>query len=201
MVEDIVGNLIGTEGLDLVLIGEPARLSATSTDRLTLETLSGDVAVLDWKCPEEITRELDRIPFAVQRARHPHDPAAPNRSEVATRGMYAFDLNRFGSSRELISALQDLNARRGVRIFSLGLPDSAPASAQPNHAPRTRDGTSLDATSGSGISGNPTSGNGSRDQSGGLLSVSSAKRAPTAGSSGDPLDLDDLIDQLDKADP
>ncbi len=52
--QSVVGELIGLNGIDLTLVGPLAQLDETSTDRLTLASLSGDVAVLDWQRPEEI---------------------------------------------------------------------------------------------------------------------------------------------------
>ena len=50
--QGVVGELIGLSGIDLILVAPLDSLSETSTDRLTLSSLDGDIAVLDWSQPE-----------------------------------------------------------------------------------------------------------------------------------------------------
>src|SRR6056297_1563232 len=52
--ESIIGELIGRPGIDLTLVGRLSDLATGSTDRLTLESLRGDLVVLDWQPPERI---------------------------------------------------------------------------------------------------------------------------------------------------
>ncbi len=119
MAEEVVGRLIGAEGIDLTLIGPLSSLAETSTDRLTLESLSGDVAAMDWQDPAAIVDGLAAVGFHAQRAPHPHDDDAPAPSS-ANRRVFAFDMNRFRGPVELVDALRQLNARRQVRTFAIG---------------------------------------------------------------------------------
>ena len=90
LAEAVVGELIGLNGIDVTLVGPIAQLAPASTDRLTLESLTGDVAVLAWQCASETMAALAGIDFQGERSPHAHDrdvalPAA------RIRRIYAFD--------------------------------------------------------------------------------------------------------------
>ena len=137
MSEAVVGELIGLAGIDLTLVESLARMSETSTDKLMLDGITGDVCVLDWQSPESMIASLHDKGFAGQRSPHPHDvDAATSMSSSADRPMrriYAFELNRFSDAKTLCEALMDLRAVREVRTFSLGAPSSTtpPAAEKP----------------------------------------------------------------------
>ena len=57
--QGVVGELIGLSGIDLVLVGPLDSLSESSTDRLTLSSIGGDIAMLDWRMP--LPREVARF--------------------------------------------------------------------------------------------------------------------------------------------
>lgn len=191
MTEEVVGQLIGAAGIDLTLIGPLSSLAETSTDRLTLESLAGDVAALDWQSPEAIMQGLASVNFHAQRAAHPHDGEAPKK-QSGIRQVYAFDMSRFRGPGELIKALTDLNGRRQVRTFSIGLGDSlgvgitrepARPAAEPPLVPIEPVPPTQGTTPPGEIKTTP-------------VHDVKAGEPPASG-----LDLDDLIDQLDQADP
>ena len=118
--ESIIGELIGRPGVDLTLVGQFASLSEGSTDRLRLESIAGDVAVLDWQSPAEIVASLAAIGFSGARTPHPGDPDPPA-VNPPTRRIYAFDLRRYGRAETVCTQLGELLAGRQTRTFSLGL--------------------------------------------------------------------------------
>ena len=118
--ESIIGELIGRPGVDLTLVGPFSSLSQGSTDRLRLESLSGDVAVLDWQSPAEIVAALATIGFFGARTPHPGDPDPPP-VNPPTRRIYAFDLRRYGRAEAVCGHLAELLAGRQTRTFSLDL--------------------------------------------------------------------------------
>lgn len=209
MAEAVVGELIGAEGIDLTLIGPLSSLAETATDRLTLESISGDVAALDWQDPETIVRGLAAVNFLAHRAPHPHDddvptPAMGTAPALGSRRVYAFDMNRFRVAGELIEALKELNARRQVRTFTIGPGSIAPRSSDvpganshpatpPQVDQKVKIATSRSVTSQvigvSGVTGSPEAGEV-------VPHSNSQASSPRTG-----LDLDDLLDQLDQADP
>jgi hypothetical protein len=206
MADEVVGNLIGAGGLDLMLIAPPASLAETATDRLTLETLTGDVAVLDWQDPERIVLSLASVNFRGHRTPHPHDldatlaatssPAvASSPAAAAPRRVFAFDLRRFAGSRELIDALQELNSRRQVRTFGIGIVSRIPqADADQRKAPSAQ----LPATDQADtVSGAERTGPPLRQSSSQATVQPAGKEVRPAGA----LDLDELLDQLEQADP
>ena len=127
--EEVVGNLIGKPGIDLTLVDTIPSLAEGSTDRLTLESLSGDVVILDWFEPAAIVQRLAEIGFEGRRSSHEHDSGASEESSSespviagsAPRRIYAFDLSRFTKAMDLIDALVRLNDTRQVRTFTIGI--------------------------------------------------------------------------------
>lgn len=229
MIEGVIGQLIGAEGIDLALIGRPSTLAEDSVDRLTLESLSGDVAVLDWRSPEAIVGDLVAVGVDAERAAHPHDAEAganvavaigstsPTSPVSARRRVYAFDLANFGQPEEVIAALRALNQRRQVRTFTIGLgPQSTPAHVAgngrrsgPNEGARgvaPEENVLPLAESKPGGRGAGPSGNGAEaGAANGDRSIAPADPQtvsdPSQRASNEGIDLDDLLDQLDQADP
>ncbi len=128
--EAIVAELIGVPEIDLTLVGPLAQLSASSTDRLALESLTGDVAVLDWQSPDEIVRSLARVGFDGDRVPHANDVEA-TAPRTPGRRIYAFDLTRFRDLTSLHQAIGQLKSSLQVRTFSLPLGPSTVVSPSP----------------------------------------------------------------------
>lgn len=187
LAESAVGQLIGLPEIDLTLVGPLSQLADGSTDRLSLESLSGDVAVLDWRTPAEIIGALGVFDFDGDRAPHPHDRDAPG-ATATSRRIYAFDLNQFTNADSLCEAIGQLKSGRQVRTFSLGI----------GPAPGAGKKTLPQATAPIGPTGkSPTTG--SKDEETAPAAPSAPKPSPidAAGE----LDLDQLLDQLDALDP
>lgn len=197
--EDVVGQLIGLPGIDVALIGPVRTLVAESTDRLTLDTISGDVAMLDWQDPEQTIADLASVGFSGARAAHTNDPHPPQNGSPLRR-IYTFDLTRFSDAAEVVQALVELRDHRRVKTLSIGLsPPPKPAATGTSHSNRNPDDSST--------SGGPI------PEKNGVSQVASSP--PTAdppssskqendrpGRTGtQPIDLDQLIDQLDELDP
>lgn len=223
--EAVVGELIGLSGIDLTLVEPLDRLGATSTDHLTLSSLSGDIAVLDWQTPEQTATAFSRLGIEGERAPHPNDVAVPAPPPMQ-RKLYLFDLNVFDDAKVVLAALQQLNASRSVRTFSLGLaPTSKPE--LPLAGPPNKSTTIVDEQTGSGVPGaSPSeteSSTGRSETAAGSAAFKASDETPdsTASSTSDrlpvdhkpsrtgrhssaadgDLDLDELIDQLDQLDP
>jgi hypothetical protein len=192
LIEQVVGNLLGRPGIDLVLIRSLAGLDPNSTDGLTLESIAGDVAVLDWQPPEEIVSALQRIGFNGCRAPHRFDTSAAV-AAADERRIYAFDLTRIRDVAELQSALEALKSDRQVRTFSIGTlaPPRRPAASQ---APRPAVPAAEPASVPVSV---PAS---SVPASSVPASSVPASFVPAAVCRQTELDLDALIDQLDRSD-
>ena len=219
--QGVVGELIGFSGIDLILVGPLDSLGESSTDRLTLSSIGGDIAVLDWRIPEVMHESLRRLGINGTRVRHAPDPhvaefgIAPKNPEGRPRKLYFFNLNEFSAPERVVAALAELNADRAVRTFSLApivkRPDaseSAPMMDKRLHS-ETSDGTT---------SGTPMANGAPLDTVGGELAKSrrtgsdASPQGPKGpitqrpstifnGADSDGQDLDALIDELDRLDP
>lgn len=135
---EVVARLIGAPGIDLSLIGPLESLAENSTDRLMLERLSGDLALLSWESPAAAAERLAASQIPGRRAPHPLDPdataangqsaAAPG-SEGSQRRIYHHPLDGH-SAAALQSAIERLLASRRVVTFQL-----APAATPPRTPP------------------------------------------------------------------
>lgn len=130
---ELAVQLMGVPGLDLAILGslEP---DMPGTDRLLLESLSGDLAIVDWRDPDETLLALQRLGIAGSRASHRLDPASGQPSGGARR-LYLIDLRRGDSPAEVLASLQAILASRRVVTVSLGTlagGSAAPAPANPS---------------------------------------------------------------------
>jgi hypothetical protein len=191
--EAVVGELIGLAGIDLVLVDRLEQIQPTSSDFLTLDSLTGDVAVLDWQAAEATVATLNRLGFPGHRARHAHDLAAT--SAVNSRRIYAYDLNEFDGAPRVVSALGELLSSRQIRTFTLdGIRPQQPkervegavpeAAASPSGNEKPPDRNILSDSANRPANAQAGSGAGSADRSGPRKT----------------LDLDELVDQLDSLD-
>ena len=199
LAQQVVGELIGLQGIDLTLVEPFSQLHESSTDRLTLGSLGGDVAVLDWRSPAEILASLASIDFEGKRSPHQHDLEVPS-APANSRRIYAYDLSKFSRADDVIAALSRLNADRQVRAFSLGPPPISLASTSnrvsgqnapikgipkaPLRNPQDSVQTDPPVTSQSSLKSDKPPSQGHQRQPQGQK----------------PLDLDDLLDQLDRSD-
>ena len=127
LAEQVVGELIGVAEIDLTLVQSVIGLRPDSTDCMNLQSISTDIAVLDWAPAQEIAEALSENQIPGSRSPHPHD-SETDRTENERR-FYLFDLTKFDSGPELIRALQNLKNERQTRTFSLG--GLTPQSSQP----------------------------------------------------------------------
>jgi len=213
--QGVVGELIGLSGIDLVLVGPLDSLDESSTDRLTLSAIGGDMAVLDWRMPEVMHESLRRLGIDGTRARHAADPevvelgVAPVNPNGSSRKLYFFNLNEFNAPEPVVASIAELNAARAVRTFSL-----APVVKRPDaqEAAQMKDERLLPEASDDATLGAPL------DAVGGHVAGSKQPKAdampqvpmgtvtqhpPTSsrGADSEGQDLDALIDELDQLDP
>ncbi|MEM8666480.1 MAG: hypothetical protein AAGG48_03125 [Planctomycetota bacterium] len=194
LAEQIVGEVIGLPGLDLTLVGPIRTLAESSTDRLSLEVISGDIAFLDWQPQEQAMAELAAIGFAGCRTPHANDPQ-PNSNHVMNpqRRIYAFDLGQFTQATDVKQALTQLRDHRQVKTLSIGLgPPSKRTPAVPHGKPTTGL-TPQDATS------EKTPVNMSTPKPATDRAARPSSPQPTTPANS--IDLDHLLDQLDELDP
>jgi hypothetical protein len=189
--EAVVGELIGLGGIDVTLVGPLAEISSASTDQLTLESLSGDVAVLDWQSPSAIMASLHQIGFGGQRSAHENDPDVESRA-ANLRRIYALDLAKFSRPEDIFQALTRLNASRQVRTFSLGLSANSDSQQTEPPARATSQEKPRRAKNVEAIPEKPLGTSSTQPPS---------EDTSTSPERGESLNLDDLLDQLDQLDP
>ena len=118
LVDEVVGRLIGSEGMDLILVESFSSMTEGSVDRLPLETLSGDLAILDWLSPERIVEGWNGLGFDGYRAPHRLDSeASPAIGQF--RRIYAFNLSEADSADSVLQGLKEIHAGRQVRTVTL----------------------------------------------------------------------------------
>ena len=192
LAEAIVGELIGMPEIDLTLVGNLVNISPASTDLLSLESHTGDVAALDWQPPADIVAALGKLGFKGSRTPHPDDLQAP--PAEPTRRIYAFDLTQFPDARSVCEAVAKLRSQRQVRTFTLSPAATAKSKTDSSSAavvdtPQTpQNARQPDSRAPTVDSPSP-----------GTADGRNAPR-PTARPQGS-RDLDDLLDQLEELDP
>jgi hypothetical protein len=130
---DVVARLIGSPGIDLSLVGGLDKMDAAGTDRLVLERLNGDAAILAWHNPAEIADRLAALGTSGYRARHMLDPSAPGERATTTNGTskHRLFLIDFGSatSAQIDTAVKQILQSLRVQTISLGIPGKAASPA------------------------------------------------------------------------
>jgi hypothetical protein len=111
----LIAELIGRAGIDVSLIGPLSQVEQSATDRLVLEGISGDFAIVAWQTPERVMEQLAALQISGRRSVHradPHAGAGPGRR------IYCFDWSRFSTAEELIGITRATVGRapRGDRL-------------------------------------------------------------------------------------
>ncbi|QDV64777.1 hypothetical protein [Crateriforma conspicua] len=125
MIDEIVGQLIAVPGVDLMLVRSPHHWEPESTDRLTLENLQNDVAVLDWVPIEQSADALRQVCQDHARTRHENDADAPP-PRVGSKCLFLFDLGQFETAVDVVDAIHRIQESRQVRTFQLFGTTAAP---------------------------------------------------------------------------
>ncbi len=195
LAESIVGELIGRPGIDVTLVGSLDAFDEGSTDAMTLQSITSDVAFLDWMSPDQLISKLSSIGFDGVRSPHAADPSASvpmaNPSpDSPGRRIYAFDLRNVSDAQQLCESLQGLLANRRIKTITIGgdfsrvRPTAPIATPTPPKSKSVHPSGSADVASPSLPSDLPSSD-----------AVAAAVTKPAE------IDLDDLVDQLDQLDP
>lgn len=172
--EQLVGNLLGKPGIDVTLVAPLDEIAAGSTDALTLESITSDVAVLTRHAHEQTMAQLESLGFRGGRVRHLGDPDAP--AGVASgRRIYTFDLNQPWDIGQWIEALERLRKVKAVKTFGIMPPGK---SDSPTRVPSSQPASPRHSA--------PV--------------VLPPSPNPSVGSSPSDEHLDDLLDQLDDSD-
>ena len=204
LADSLVGELIGASGLDLILVDPLAEMEIDAIDRLTLESLEGDVALLDWKDSSEIIRDWRDAGLVGERA--PHDLESEAVLGVAgVRRVYAMDLRVVESYRQVLTALGKIQSERMVKTFTLGLPLTGGPQAE-RKPPLNGSDSPLIAEQGGNSLAEPSQGNQAKSASSELEKPSIGPKAGElekirGAKSQNKLDLDALMDEFDRSDP
>lgn len=128
----LIAELIGRSGIDVSLIGPLSQVEQSTTERLVLEGISGDFALVAWQTAEETMAQLAALQISAQRSAHRADPQA---GTEPGRRIYCFDWNRFSTAEELAASLgQLLNERRVVTVSLAPPPASTPSQSPPQQS-------------------------------------------------------------------
>ena len=143
LADELVAQLLGRPAMDLGLIGPLESVAQAPTDRLMLDGLSGDFAILAWSDAEATIERLRALGIQGGRAPHSGDPdVAP----PAGRRIYCYDGRGYRSAADVVTALAALLKDRQVVTFNLaGLATPQASAAAPSAANASHTGGSLPA--------------------------------------------------------
>lgn len=126
--DDVIANLLGRPGLDLVLLEHMPSQSSPDTERLALEGLQGTVATVAWCDAETLASSLNDAAEAGSQStrfvRRPHaadsqaDSWQPQPDHI---GLFHFDMHQ-QSAESLHQDLVSLLASQQTRTFGITLP-------------------------------------------------------------------------------
>lgn len=145
--ENIVGELLGRPGLDVVMLERIPAADEGATESLALEGLSPPIACLTWHEFDKVQHDLAAAGYPLSRCRHADDPAGES-SNANQAAAYFFDLRPASVHDSILDKLRTLRDRLNVTTFSLqGLapPPRKPVVAQADVSPK-RDAESNDVT-------------------------------------------------------
>jgi hypothetical protein len=117
---DLVFQLMGVAGIDLSIVNSLQDDEIAETDRLLLTSLENDLAVLDWRDPDETLESLRSIGLSGDRSPHPLDPASPAVTP-GKRRFYIVDLRRGDRPSTVAESMRNLLGARRVVAVPLGL--------------------------------------------------------------------------------
>ncbi|WP_372716256.1 hypothetical protein [Novipirellula sp.] len=208
-VDAVLGEMLGLPEIDLTVVNRLETISISSTDHLTLESITGDMVVLDWQTASQTCQTLRSLGLDAVRGPHPDDPDAVVDPALRSRRVYAFDLRQFADAKTLRESILRLHANKQVKTFSLSL-GSSNAAANPPQTTGTREvsgkrqetsplpGAPNGASSEKGAS--PKKGGGDEND-GGNVSPPPRPLTRAANHAVTSEHLDALVDQLDDFDP
>jgi hypothetical protein len=209
---ELVFQLMGVAGIDLSIVNSLLPDEIADTDRLLLTSLQNDLAVLDWRDPDDTLGALQSVGLSGVRAPHPLDPSAPPVAP-GMRRFYIVDLRRGDQPAIVAESMKQLLGQRRVVAIPLGI--GLNAKAQPKSTPQPVPGPPQAAKHGDESSGEATP---RKAETPGILRSFAATDEPVlppapnvakppasgaikaADSSPSETDLDALVDGLNAAD-
>ena len=183
-VDAVLGELLGLPEIDLTLVNRLESISIPSTDHLTLESITGDMVVLDWQSPDQTCQSLRTLDIEGIRWPHPDDLDVVVDSTQRLRRIYTFDLRLFPNAKKLRESISRLHAAKQVKTFSLSAGGSSVLPISPMASSPHAFGKK---------------GKGDIPPNLDLTAPSASPRIDASADTSDP--LDDLVDQLDDFDP
>jgi len=174
---ELVFQLMGVAGIDLSIVNSLLPDEIADTDRLLLTSLQNDLAVLDWREPDDTLASLQSVGLSGVRAPHALDPSAPPVAP-GKRRLYIVDLRRGDRPATVAESMKDLLGQRRVVAVPLGFGSIAKPQPPSTSQPTT-----------------PTV-----PLSGGVAAPAASEALKAASSSPSETDLDALVDGLNAAD-
>ena len=134
---DLVARLIGAPGIDLSLVGDLETMDSAKTDRLVLESMAGEAAVLVWESPAASFARFAEYGIAGYRARHSLDveglsePPSSGAGASANRARKVYFISLQGrDGGQVVACIEQLLQSRRTKTVSLSLAPNPPAPNQ-----------------------------------------------------------------------
>jgi len=198
---DLVFQLMGVAGIDLSIVNSLQADEIADTDRLLLTSLENDLAVLDWRDPDDTLESLRSIGLSGDRSPHPLDPTSPPVAP-GKRRFYIVDLRRGDRPSTVAESMKDLLGARRVVAIPLGIGPVVKPRSESTPQPTTDSGplslpiaqTLADQSSGQEKHGERENRTHSRSQPSEQTALTPPNSVPSEN------DLDALVDGLNAAD-
>jgi hypothetical protein len=128
--EELVTQLLFTNGLDATLIADLKTIEQHSTDHLCLEGIKGDFVLASWESAEYVQHQLDRlgitgfsiVPMSGQ-------PAIASASGANGKRIFFIALNQADRIDVTIQSIRKLVESRSVPVFNFGSIAKKPAAS------------------------------------------------------------------------
>jgi hypothetical protein len=118
--EQLVTELMFSNGLDATLIGPLSLVALDSTDHLCLEGLKGSFALLSWGTADECREELRRLRIEGEVIARNNVPASPtNAIPKASRWIDHFQLDLKEPISKWVDELKQLLKSREIKTYSI----------------------------------------------------------------------------------
>ncbi|MEM8911541.1 MAG: hypothetical protein AAGC97_07195 [Planctomycetota bacterium] len=128
--DHVVGTLLGRPGIDVILLDRLPEPDDDVTERMAIESMGGDAAVVAWGDPDQIVDQFGRLGQVFIRTQHRRDVNGDQSPAPGTRQLYCFDMRRIGASETILGDLQRLLQVRQTPTFSIGLGGTIPATSR-----------------------------------------------------------------------
>ncbi len=115
---ELVFQLLGVAGMDVAIVSSLDPQLSTATDRMMVQALASDLAVVDWCGGEETLNKLAALGVQALAAPHALDESRPL-VPLGQRRAYLFDLRRGDGASRIAQTLKQLLSQRQVAAIPL----------------------------------------------------------------------------------